>query len=236
MVVAVIGDSYVWGMGVLEHQRLGRLLEQKLNKIRPTKVLNLGVPAFSTLEYLETYSLTRELIEPDIYIFVMVHNDALLHHDNKQLLSTDSNVTQSEKSTQLLLDCLQKHPGNELIFEPDYEKTELAWTNPTNVCVVDSAVSALPTHNTIYLLADDWFEGNAWTSYKDILSKHNKRTVSFKNSASLDVFSELWNDPARNFLRSTYENHPSAHAHEVYAEILFEEIKANKQLYLPKEE
>src|SRR3989344_6833304 len=43
--IAIIGDSMVYGLGIRNNERFSYLLEQKLNKIKPTKAYILAQPA-----------------------------------------------------------------------------------------------------------------------------------------------------------------------------------------------
>lgn len=81
--VALIGDSFVYGMGVQLKDRIGEQLGKKLNKIRPTKVYNLAQSGDSVLDNYAKLELAHKYLKPDVSIIVLVENDMYFDFVNK---------------------------------------------------------------------------------------------------------------------------------------------------------
>lgn len=81
--VLVIGDSYVYGNGVRNGQRLTDVLTERLNLLRPTEVVVLAQPGDSLMDNYYKYLRALQTFDPDVIIFGMVENDLLLGDDGK---------------------------------------------------------------------------------------------------------------------------------------------------------
>jgi hypothetical protein len=75
--VALIGDSMMYGEGVLEEQRFAHLLEEQLNKLRPTRVYVLALPGDHALDNYAKFLLAEKTINADVYVFGLMNNDLL---------------------------------------------------------------------------------------------------------------------------------------------------------------
>ncbi|KKQ49358.1 MAG: hypothetical protein US68_C0016G0018, partial [Candidatus Shapirobacteria bacterium GW2011_GWE1_38_10] len=68
--IALYGDSYVWGQGIKNEQRFAKLLETKLNKIRPTKIISLAETGDNIFDHYQKYKATPEIFgEIDLNVF-----------------------------------------------------------------------------------------------------------------------------------------------------------------------
>ena len=81
--IALIGDSFAYGLGVRENESFGRILEAKLNKIKPTKIYVLALPGDSIVENYAKFLLMDSSVRVDLYIFSMVKNDLVYDHNHK---------------------------------------------------------------------------------------------------------------------------------------------------------
>ena len=114
--IAVIGDSFVWGQGLEENDRFVDILESKLNKILPTKVISLGNSGDGIVENYIKYKMLIA-INPDIdlYMFGVVFNDLCL-----------SSHSTYDKS--LYDEILSKCP-KPFISEPEFKSELENWDN-----------------------------------------------------------------------------------------------------------
>ncbi|MEM7396257.1 MAG: SGNH/GDSL hydrolase family protein [Verrucomicrobiota bacterium] len=79
-VVAVIGDSFVWGQGIRNEDRFVQLLSTRLNRIRPTRILSFGNCGDNIMEYFQKYEAAREILpDIDLVVFGLCHNDLLVN-------------------------------------------------------------------------------------------------------------------------------------------------------------
>jgi hypothetical protein len=77
--VAIIGDSFVWGQGIRNQDRFAEVLEKKIKKIRPARVLSLALCGDSLYDnYIKYQILIRNGIHVDFFVFGLVDNDLVL--------------------------------------------------------------------------------------------------------------------------------------------------------------
>ena len=72
--VVVIGDSYVFGIGVPVEETLPRLLEERLAAAHPStrvEVVNLGMPGNNFVSYLELHRAAVERLRPDAVVLCL---------------------------------------------------------------------------------------------------------------------------------------------------------------------
>src|SRR5574341_82819 len=71
----VLGESVALGHGVGDEETFAALLEQDLNRNRPTEVLNLGVSGFGTAEELIQLRHVGLAYQPDLVVLAYFPND-----------------------------------------------------------------------------------------------------------------------------------------------------------------
>ncbi|MFA5025583.1 MAG: SGNH/GDSL hydrolase family protein [Candidatus Shapirobacteria bacterium] len=217
--IAIIGDSHVWGQGVKNNQRFAKLLHDKLNKIRSTRVFSYGKRGNNTLDYYNTYQNISNIVFANIYIIVPVTNDAILNKNNI--------------SHPFVTSCEKKFPKEKpLFFSENYPVNTIidhSWINPINQCIVDSSLQSLPTSNAIYLIDKDYYRDNTqFNYYYQSLLKNNKTILSTSIGKFMDHYKKYFDDNVyKNFNLSPSDPHPNAIANQMYAEILFDEITTN---------
>lgn len=81
--VVLIGDSMVYGEGVLLEHRFGNVLEKKLNKYFPSKVYVLAQPGDHLLDNYAKFLLAKKYIDPDVYVIGLINNDLLIDHRDR---------------------------------------------------------------------------------------------------------------------------------------------------------
>ena len=92
--ILVLGDSYVFGLGIAEEHTIPvRLAAQLAERGQPSEVLNLGVPSYQTAQEAAWLERVGWSLEPDLVVLVYYANDhveAALHYEpDLRFLYTD---------------------------------------------------------------------------------------------------------------------------------------------------
>jgi hypothetical protein len=217
--IAVIGDSYVWGQGIKNEDRFVNVLESKLNKIRSTKLYNLGRPGDNFLDNLSKYNSLSQNFKPNLYIFILVANDILLNKVNDYESQSENQIVEMCKSMgKLQYDYVEKK------WSKYSEYINRAWENEANLCILNAGVEKLP-HNAIYLVVDNYHGLNSYNTYLKILKDNGFDTYSINvNSEGIDDYRKYLKNDLKVFYVSEKEGHPSALANRMYADFLFYKI------------
>jgi len=225
-VIAVVGDSYVWGQGLRNEDRFPVLLEKELNRIYPTRVLSLGLSGDNLLDNLVKYDMIRKKIARiDFFVFGMVNNDLLLnpkkHYD-------------TELSRQLKASCSDRpfvyapglHSGLAVLNEDKYyEALHHSYDESyANLCLLHKIAPLLPRENALYFYFS--VKRTDGAKYIEVL-KENGLTVTSPADYP-DIFKKYSHFEKQDFLVSQRDSHPSALANRMFAEILFQEITSRE--------
>jgi len=235
--IAIIGDSYVWGTGIKEHERFSRLLEKKLNKIKNSYILSLGLPGDNLYEHYVKYQILEEAkADIDLYIFTITQSDIFLNKDGKK-----KNLSYENKTLNDIFNNCNNENG---LYIYDYnilkesmsgitylDMQKKAWNTTANFCFAEKVFNLLPKDNSIYFLATNYSENCGYNEFIDIFNKNNVRFLSpyQKNVPKKyrKYYKKSWMGLAKYFTVSPHEKHPSALANKMYADFLFEEITNN---------
>jgi hypothetical protein len=227
--IAIIGDSYVWGQGVKNSQRFPVILEKKLNKLRPTQIYSLALPGDNLLEHLIKYRAAKESLSIDLYIFVPVQNDALIN-----------TYTPYPQTTGGVDEITNRCPARkEAIFDQaktvtDHQYREMilaSWHNPANRCMAETTLSLFPP-NSLFFVPDDYSDNlDSYVSYRQIILQLGFSFTSASRGKNMKGYQKYWQEPQMGhfFQISSLEKHPSKLAHQMYADILYQEITSNPQ-------
>lgn len=238
--IAVIGDSYVWGVGLRFKQTFTQILEKKLNQARKTKVLVFGNSGDSILEYLDRYYVASQVHPVNLFIFVLTENDMMLNADDRLVSSIARDI---------LTECSEEIQLTPIVYDPStfynnrMQVKNAGFTNEleakvvsaivsscrteSNLCVTDSVLNFLSKvgHSAIYFVSDNYRNDRyCWDVYISAMSTYNLNMVSSSEGRSIKKYIKHWNDPFKNFTVSPQETHPSKIAHQMYADILYNEI------------
>lgn len=236
--IAIIGDSYVFGYGIKNENRFAKILENKLNKIKPTKVISLSETSSSPINYLDWYKKLKVNSPVDLYIFTLVDNDAYIR-PNTDMTPFDTG--------DIVKKCQSEHPTITPILDTslrffyqgisrdDASSNQIAsdeyissWSNPINLCVLDASLGQLPTDNSIYFIPDNYNDNSdKYQKYQDYLDKYKKQVVSSINGKNMLKYKKYWDNPYQHFTVSHMEQHPNQMANQMYADVLFNEITSN---------
>jgi len=159
--IALIGDSFIWGMGLRNRDRLAATLERKLNRISPTRIISLGNSGDNLIENYQKYYWVKKLNPSmDLVIFGMVNND-LLFNDNQMY---------DPELFHLIADSCGDKP---FYFDPVYQENldpnipyrdHVAYSydneNYGNYCVVEKLLSEyLPRERALYFFFGQFYMG-----------------------------------------------------------------------------
>ena len=230
--INVLGDSYVWGAGVRPEQRFVTLLEKKLNKIRPTRVLSLAMAGDNVFEHLAKYQISKKVFgEADIYMFGMVSNDLLLNNPHRYQ-SKFADKSFADCSSEIIYD-YKNGKNSEYVEHLLYaDKINLSVDYASqNWCVYQELASQLPSEKTIYLDLDGFrFDWESNSKIMNQLKTNNLQVFSFQEYQQKKYSKPLSGlFKKQPFSVTELEAHPSSLAHRIYAEALFEEITTNPE-------
>ncbi len=227
--IAILGDSYVWGVGVKNEERFPVILEKKLNENeaikKPVEVLSFGASGDNILEHLSKYESIENFLNlgVDLYIIVIVDNDIFLREDRRYIIN--------QAAEEIIQECSSE---GEYVYNRDavmeklnlsyFEWLKKAWKAPANLCLFKNTITEFP-QNTIYFEPKDY-----WTNFEqivDFLEEEGGFVITSKKGKNMEKYKKYWNDPIKNFFVSEKESHPSKLAHQMYADILYQEIITN---------
>jgi hypothetical protein len=230
--IAFIGDSMSFGTGVKENQTLVSILEKKLNKLKPTRVINYSMPGDNILDNYAKYKEARGKKHIDLFIIGIVDNDLLLNESHAQYPQS------KELYSQLLNSCekeLKTFPYESLFtWEEQIEEIHFPSLSEdyANISYFREIVSLLDD-------SDTFFFSFGYVSQE----QQDESTVIDSTSKFWQIFAKydeiIKNDG--NYLLNPYsiypqylqisnqEKHPSKKMHQQYAEVLFDEITTNSK-------
>lgn len=232
--IALIGDSFAYGTGVRENQSFGRILEGKLNKIKPTKVYVLALPGDSIVEHHTKFLLTKNQINPDLYIYSMIDNDLIYDHDNKY-------PNEGKIYDFLQLSCPKPEFEHDYWIDEEWEKTLKNVYAPSysnefaNHCWVEIAVKNMVRENERVLFFSTFSSEdlNQTARYGLSVTKKLSRDLELVYIRLIEnnggVIVNRLDKPINKWSVSDKERHPSKEFHQLSAESLFQEITVNPQ-------
>lgn len=214
--IIVVGDSVVYGQGLLKHQRFTNILEKRLDKIRSTRVLNLGNCGTNIYQHFLTAEKFGRKLNPDLVIIGVTEND-LIVWDNLQNYPPELPVTdrmvlsekpwESDQYTSRVLGSLDERSDNMEMLNfliPQFPKDD----------------------QTIYFSFN--YIPSETKSLDKILRQYglnliDSRELYFNSYRELSV-----KQSGKDFMKiSAKEGHPNALANKMYAEKLYAEIISN---------
>lgn len=239
--IALIGDSYAWGMGVRYPQTVAPILEKKLKKInKNTDILLLAKPGDSILDYYSSYKKISNSTNIDMYIFILVFNDLAFNFDDR-LHDNDyehilENCRISNGPINYLInwqDFAKQHPNHNWddVVKEQTDNINKSWSNPANICALNTISKTLP-QNSLFFITDD-YENTPnhlyYQTYINEIQKFHSNIIRSNNAKLLPGYESFWKNPTKRLRISSNEFHPNAIAHKMYAELLYKEVTENKK-------
>ncbi|MEO8581502.1 MAG: SGNH/GDSL hydrolase family protein [Patescibacteria group bacterium] len=224
--VIIIGDSFVWGQGVRNESLFPVLLEKKLNSIRPAKVLAFGFPGDTIFDYYKKYRTINEIgLEPDLVIFGLVDNDLILQNYFDENSDTDMQ--------RIFHDCTGPLIKQKKDATYEEEVLESFKDGNKNFCAFSNLLDKLPKRHAIYF--NFWpveLQSNVGiiTYIKSFQDNGFRVTSPLNEMRSFVQKNDFQIGDIPDFHVSQIDYHPSATAHEIFAQSLFNEITNNNEL------
>lgn len=227
--IAIIGDSMVYGEGLLERDRFARALERKLNTLAPTKIYVLAQPNDHLLDNFAKYLLAEQYLQPDLYVFGLMNNDLLFDRSDRYPGEKELYVGLKTICTQAEF---QKQPDVTMTWE-DLITDLYAQTfvdGSANRCFLDVLSRRIMEKNHP-VLGLSFFDDPQPNQFTDQMSETMK-AESLQLSLYQTVFASagakvLYPHEMMGFAYhpvSDREGHPSAWTHAKYTQLLFDEI------------
>jgi len=227
--IVVIGDSYTWGQGVRWPKTFSQVLEKKLQKDFNVRVITVANCGDFILDYLLSYRKAEAFYNPDLYIFALVVNDMAPHIStyeqlkNEPVIRVCENNFPSEKAN-IERNSDVDYLDDKKLFNP------FVLGNHINECFVKESIKQLPTEKSIYLLTESYF---VWAEerlgfFREILELQEKNILDSKEILNLPQYQRYLDQYEQgdysSLVVSKKDGHPSALAHQLYADLLYEAI------------
>lgn len=223
-IIALIGDSITYGLGVRENQSFGRVLESRLNEIRPTKVLVLALPGDSVIENYAKFLMVKKTVGANLYITEVLDNDLVYDHADKY-------PNEQEVYRSLIESCpgtVELNPPFTGIWEQDLEYALLPSysKNFSNRCFAETVFKKmLETGDKILFYAiDNIYQWEELSHADKMTNEVNLELQNLVKNAGGTIV--VYNDQDYQEI-SAKEDHPSPTAHRGFAEFLYQEITTN---------
>lgn len=225
--IAIIGDSAVWGQGIKNDERFAVLLEEKLNKVRKTKVFSyalLGDNFTQNYEKIKFLESTQDKHRIDLYILALGHNDAFITESNRYLPNLSKPLFDSCDEYKPFIYDTYVSPTE--THESYKNMTEKALDNPGNLCIINQIVSSLPKNLIVLEIDNNFKDDSLHDKYKSIFDKYGHKLLT-----PLPYFKEGF-DPLNLYSKtvSKIDGHPSKYVNKIFSKILYEEITKNPKL------
>lgn len=230
--IAVIGDSEVWGLGALFEETFPQLLQKKLGTVRKTRVLSLGSMGDDVVDNLTKYKYLQQHARIDLYIFVPVSNDIVINQYRKYAndeLAGINKTCEDEAGIPPTTNISPADPNYLKIMSKEYINRIYyeSYANDTNWCILRAAMRQYPKDGAMYFAADDIFWDTHLFQYMNEFKKLGMYTFSSRRAMGDARYARYWTKTREQLRVSAQEDHPSALAHRMYADVLFDEITNN---------
>lgn len=235
-VLAIIGDSIPFGMGLREEEAFPAILLKKLNEIRPTVVLSLANPGDNIVHNYTKFLLAEEKFHPDLYVIGVVENDLLINPDYN-FYPGQSSVFKS-----LIDDCPQPLFSNFDLYNITDDKQAISQVfSPSfsddyaGVCILREVAKRIHATGKSVIYYDFQFipvrTNTAYLESKEVYKKDREMRQKYDQIIrdnggyviGLDRYENPW-EPI-----SAKEGHPSRRMHQKFAEQLYQEILKNPE-------
>lgn len=226
--VAFIGDSYVYGMGVLEPERISEVLERKLNTIRPTKVYSFAQMADDVLDYYANFLVAERRLKPDLYIVGMVWNDFEVWGSKHDMQETLRQRLQTVCKNPEYKENFSPESSSwlEIIREHSVHSISPAYNN---FCYMNEFIKDIQTERKVMFFNFNHFEGAHWCKigdseehiYHSLVMDEYEKLIYQNDGAVFGINVENW-DKWKSV--SPTEAHPAKSMHALGAQIILDEL------------
>lgn len=228
--VAIVGDSFPFGIGVPYEQSIPAFVEKTLNATAPVgtsfTTLNFGVPSYNTEQELLQFEQLGERLRPKAVVLLFALND--IYPKNWVF----------EKRRGFVTDLAQRSYAISLVFAL-YRLSQAAKSNPAIVpglelyepdnprwLAIDRSMTALSARCKVLgiplvVMPSDLFERKSVTMVRDVGAREGFPVVNIVP----------WKDPRwqsldpKAFMNSRVDSHPNAAGSEIYGRMIAEELQ-----------
>lgn len=216
--ILAVGDSLVYGLGLRIEDRFTNLLDMKLNRIRNTRVFNLGRCGENLYRNYVTAEEYRKKLNPDLIIFSLYENDLLI---KKDLSDFPYPADQDVHDQKIVYDASPRDTY------PTYSQRVLGTfdENTVNYSMLLDLAPQMAKDKTLYYLL----------TYTAPDSIHHKllNVFNYYGYPIINNF-DLYFDKYKKYSHKKYglqvsprEFHPNSLANQMFAERLYQEIMFN---------
>lgn len=237
--VVLIGDSFFYGFGSRYGKTVAPLLQQRLQRHRPTEVWNLSYPGDNLIENYTKYVMAKKFLQPDLIIMGMVDNDLSIREDiDLTYPELDEKAIYSDliSHCQMPLFTVSNNSywtdeWNELVYE-----VYLPSISPQygNMCVLREIGRRLGSDSRLLWMNLSLQSGSDQCFPSENLSgiAEDYRTISHDYQSNLQdqggyVINTLDRGNDTFEAVSLIENHPSTKTHRRYADLIEKEMFTN---------
>lgn len=243
--IALLGDSFVYGLGVRDNQRFGQILEKQLDQIAPTRVLNLAKQSDHIVDTMAKYEYLKNHYDIDLYIVTVLSNDLYIDSFDRY-----------ENSKQIYEEFAKQCP------QPRYDTPNYG-NNPesylyqlspeyNNHCLYRESMKLLAQSDTpveIFLYNVEPQSEKQVSTYSEFFKSYD---INQYKDQAYDIINRFFAEEARaqslpvidiSNINAYYwesvselEWHPSASAHQLFAESLFHELSGSELYQIPKKQ
>lgn len=216
--IAVVGDSFVYGQGLKIKNRFTNLLENKLNSLKKRKVRVLNIGKCGANIYIDFVAMNKFIgkFHPDLTILALFENDLFIYPDKSDVPPfVDSNIGPVISDS---------------IDEPSKYKEHILGaydSKSANHKMLLEILNRLPKDGFLPFL----LSVNKMPSFAEQTMLREFSDRGFPIINSFDLFNEKYKILASKnkygLVISKREYHPNSLANKMYAERLFQEITGN---------
>jgi hypothetical protein len=226
--VAFIGDSYVYGTGVLGPERISAVLEKKLNTIQPTKVYAFAQMADDVMDYYANFLLAERRLKPDLYIVSMVWNDFEVWGGKQPIQDTLRQRLQTICKQTEFKEGFSPKTNSWLEIIRDHSVHSISPAN-NNYCYMNEFIKDIQTDRRVLFFNFNHFEGPRWCQPGDAVEHiyHSFVMTEYENLVYQNdgvVFGINVEDWSKWESASPEEAHPAKTMHALGAQIIVNEL------------
>lgn len=215
--ILVVGDSLVYGQGLRIKDRFTNLLQNKLNRIRKTRVFNIGKCGHNLYQNNVTAEEYRKKLNPDLVIFSIFENDLLIKKDVSDFPYLYQDIS-----------------DRKVVYDVSPEDTSVSYSQRVSESFDEDTVNysmlldlafQMPKDKTLYYLLTSWAADDR--QYKLFKVFHQNGYPIINN---FELYFEKYEKLVNKKLGlqiSLKENHPNTIANQMFTERLYQEIVSN---------
>lgn len=213
--ILVVGDSIVYGQGLLASQRFSNQLEKMLDKIQPTRVFNLGTCGSNIYNHYLIAKRFQKELKPDLTVITFYENDLLVwdsQRDFPRQLTDAGNLIRDFANVPSVTG--EQYPRNIL---GAFDETTDNWR------MLKFIIPWLPKEKAIYLFAY-YTQSNLYDS-KIIDTFNLFRQNGLNAIITTDILEQKYS--GKKLEISSKERHPNKQTNQMFAQKLYREIITN---------